>query len=296
MTSGPAPGANLGSYRIDSLLGRGGMGVVYLAEHIHLGRKVALKVLAPDMADDEEFRQRFLRESQMAARVEHKNIIPVYDAGEADGLLYISMRYVDGSDLKTLITERAPLETDYALGLMGQVASALDAAHKHGLVHRDVKPGNILIEPDGSRYGRVYLTDFGLTKMANSHTSVTKTGMFLGSIDYAAPEQWEGKQLDGRTDIYALGCVAFECLTGEVPYLRETPLAAMHAHLMEPPPRVGQRRPDLGDDIDRGIQRAMSKSPDDRHFDCLSFIDEMRGRGLHRGQAGGTAAHVSPPG
>ncbi|HET7677315.1 MAG TPA: serine/threonine-protein kinase, partial [Candidatus Limnocylindrales bacterium] len=210
-------GTELGSYRIEEVLGRGGMGVVYRAEHLGLKRKVALKLLAPELADEEGFRARFLRESQMAASIDHPNIIPIYEAGEVEGEFFLAMRYVPGSDLASKL-KVGPLEPSEAARLLGQVASALDAAHAEGLVHRDVKPGNILIASGrGEEAGdHVYLTDFGLTKRRDSRSGLTQAGSFLGSLDYIAPEQIEGREVDGRADLYALGCMAYHCLTGEI--------------------------------------------------------------------------------
>ncbi|HEX9235366.1 MAG TPA: serine/threonine-protein kinase, partial [Actinomycetota bacterium] len=212
MQTEPRIGSVIAGYRIDSLIGRGGMSVVYLAEDLNLGRKIALKVLAPELAGDARFRERFVRESRLAASLEHPNIIPIHDAREADGVLYIAMRYVEGTDLKGLIKEEGRLDPGRTLSIVGQVAGALDAAHARGLVHRDVKPGNILIARASESGGpeHVYLSDFGLTKRATSDSGITATGQFVGTLDYAAPEQFEGKPLDGRTDQYSLGCCLYE--------------------------------------------------------------------------------------
>jgi len=182
-------GSDLAGYRIEGILGRGGMSVVYLAQHLRLDRRVALKVLAPDLAEDERFRERFIRESRIAAGIEHPNIIPVYEAGEADGVLFIAMRYVRGTDLKFLIRSEGKLEPARAIHMLAQVGSALDAAHEDGLVHRDVNPGNILIAPGTDKAPRehVYLSDFGLTKRSSSESGITATGQFVGTLDYAAP-------------------------------------------------------------------------------------------------------------
>ncbi|MFQ5426057.1 MAG: serine/threonine-protein kinase, partial [Gaiellales bacterium] len=196
-------GTSVGGYRLESLLGRGGMSVVYLAEHAHLGRKVALKLLTASLSGDESFRERFERESQRAAALEHPNVIPIYDAGEINGELYIAMKYVRGSDLKALIAADAPMNVGRVLFLLEQAAAALDAAHEQELVHRDVKPANLLVEEAAER---VYVSDFGVVKHASS-PGVTKTGLFIGTADYAAPEQIEGLQVDARTDVYGLTCV-----------------------------------------------------------------------------------------
>ncbi len=241
--SGPPelrPGAEFAGYRIESALGHGGMAVVYLSEHLGLGRKVAIKVLAPAFAEDERFRERFVRESRLAASLDHPNVIPIYEAGEAGGRLFIAMRYVEGTDLKGLIREFGPTEPAVAVPILRQVAGALDAAHAKGLVHRDVKPANILIAATdrGQTAGaHVYLSDFGLTRRTSSDSGLTGTGQFMGTLDYAAPEQFEGKPTDGRTDVYALGCVLVEMLTGHPPYTAEFDAALMFAHISEPPRR-----------------------------------------------------------
>ena len=260
-----APGTEFAGYRIERTLGRGGMGVVYLAEHERLKRKVALKVLAPELADDERFRERFIRESELAASLDEPNVLPVYDAGEHDGNLFIAMRYVDGTDLRGLIDE-SPLALDDALTVVDGVARALDAAHAKGLVHRDVKPANILIvRSNGSRaIEHVYLTDFGLTKRSTSRSGLTGTGVFVGTLEYAAPEQFEGKPLGPATDVYSLGCVLFECLVGEPPFRRGQDAAVMYAHLHDPPPSATARRPELPRGVDQVIEKAMAKRPVDR--------------------------------
>jgi serine/threonine-protein kinase len=261
-----AVGTELAGYRIERVLGRGGMGVLYVAEDVALGRKVALKVIAPELADDPAFRDRFVRESQLAASIDHPNVIPIHRAGEADGVLFLAMRLVDGTDLRTIIAAEGPLGVDRSSSIVAQVASALDAAHARGLVHRDVKPGNILVVPGAGGDGRdlVYLSDFGLTKRAHSETAITRTGQFLGTAEYAAPEQFEGKPLDGRTDLYSLGCVLFECLTGQPPYPRDQEVASMYAHLREPVPAVTDRRPELPHALDGVVAKAMAKRPEDR--------------------------------
>ena len=259
-------GTVIAGYRIESLIGRGGMSVVYLAHHESLERKAALKLLAPELAENEAFRQRFIRESRIAAGIDHPNVVPVYDAGEADGLLFISMRYVRGSDLKTLLAERGPLDPPDVVRVMDQLAAALDAAHDEGLVHRDVKPANILLSPatPPTRVGHVYLADFGLTKKSLSGSGITKSGQFVGTIDYVAPEQIRSEPVDGRTDVYSLGGVLYECLTGEPPFVRDTEVAVMFSHLNDPPPRPTTVRPELPGAIDGVVATAMAKSPADR--------------------------------
>lgn len=257
----PDVGETFGGYAIESLLGRGGMGSVYLATHAHLARKVALKVIAPEHARDEEFRARFLRESQLAASLEHPNVIPIYDAGDVDGILFLAMRYVAGPSLQTLLRARGALSAEETCRLAEQIGGALDAAHAAGLVHRDVKPANILLSESGDH---AYLCDFGLAKQASSH-GMTRTGSFLGTVDYCAPEQIEGHEVAGRADLYSLGAVLFHCLAGEPPYLRETDFAVLEAHLRDPPPALSTARPGLPDALDGVLATAMAKHPDVRY-------------------------------
>src|SRR4051794_25842206 len=250
------------------LLGRGGMGVVYQAQHVHLGRTVALKLLAPELSRSDDFRARFLRESRLAAELEHPGIVTVYDAGEVNGTLFIAMRFVRGTDLAATLVQRGPLPVDETLSILHQVATALDAAHESGLVHRDVKPANVMIEGQ-----RVYLADFGLTKRASSDSmQLTQAGQFLGTVDYVAPEQIEGRPVDGRADQYALGCVLFECLTGSRPYPRDSQVAVIFAQLREPPPRPCELRPDLPAAIDMVIAKAMAKDPIERYSPCAELV------------------------
>ena len=271
-------GTEVAGYRIERVIGHGGMSVVYLAEHIRLGRNVALKVLAPQLAENEKFRERFLRESKLAASIDHPNIVPIYDADEAGDVLYIAMRHVEGSDLKTLIKDEGPMEPERALAIVTQVADALDAAHEHGLVHRDVKPANILIVPPATSGGaeHVYLTDFGLTKRALSVSGFTETGQLVGTVDYAAPEQIKGDPVDGRADIYSLGCVLFECLTGSVPYPREQEVAVLWAHVQEPPPSVSASRHGLPKELDEVVEHAMAKDAAARTESGRALILEMQ--------------------
>src|SRR5262245_27681025 len=223
----PRIGTELAGYRIEGLVGRGGMGVVYRAMQKRLERQVALKVLAPELAHDTGFRERFERESHLAASIDHPNIIPIYEAGEAEGVLFIAMRYVEGIDLKARLERDQRLGPDFTLNMLGQVAAALDTAHAKGLIHRDIKPGNIVIASGIDAHGsdHVYLTDFGIAKHAASRAGLTRTGHFVGTLDYAAPEQIEGRTLDGRTDVYALGCVLYQCLTGKLPFERDSEVA-----------------------------------------------------------------------
>ena len=227
-------GTDLGPYRIERVLGRGGMGVVYLAEQRELGRKVALKLLPDELAQDADFRARFDRESHLAASIDHPNIIPLYEAGEIDGTAFLAMRFVDGVDLASRLRD-GPLEPTEAVAILAQVAGALDAAHERGLVHRDVKPGNVLL--DRTAQGEhAYLTDFGLTKQTGTESGLTRMGSFMGTPAYMAPEQIEGQEVDGRADQYSLACMAFELLTGSVPFTRDQEFAVAMAHVRDRPP------------------------------------------------------------
>jgi Protein kinase domain len=269
----PYVGETFGSYQIESLLGRGGMGSVYLATHERLGRKVALKAIAPALALDEDFRARFLRESQLAASLDHPNVIPIYDADEVDGVLYLAMRYVSGPSLRELIRERGSLTADETVQIVEQIAGALDDAHGAGLVHRDVKPANILLA-EGRDHA--YLCDFGLAKRTSSR-ELTHTGSFLGSVDYCAPEQIQGRPIDGRADVYSLGCVAFHCLAGHAPYLRDTEFAVLQAHLLDPPPPLSSVRSDVPGAWDDGIARALAKDPADRYQTAGALAAALKG-------------------
>jgi serine/threonine-protein kinase len=263
------PGDVFGAYRIEAVLDRGGMGAVYLATQERLGRKVALKVIAPELADDAEFRARFLRESQLAASLDHPNVIPIYDAGEVDGVLYLAMRYVDGPSLLALLRKRGSLPPDETLAVARQIAGALDTAHAAGLVHRDVKPANILVAEPG---GHAYLCDFGLAKRTSSQ-AVTRAGFFLGTVDYSAPEQIEGRALDGRADVYSLGCVVYHCLAGQPPFVRDSELAVLHAQLHD-------RLPSLSDPgLDAVLARATAKDPGGRYRTAGEFAAALAGAG-----------------
>jgi protein kinase-like protein/type III secretion system (T3SS) inner membrane Yop/YscD-like protein/DNA translocase FtsK/SpoIIIE-like protein len=266
-------GTELAGCRIQGVLGRGGMSVVYVAVD-RLGRKVALKVLAPALSADVQFQQRFRREWRILASLDHPNIVPIYDAGECDGMLYISMRYIEGPDLATLIAQEGQLSVSRTLLIVEQIARALDAAHQAALVHRDVKPQNILLD---SRNEQAYLSDFGIVKHTLAASAVlTRVGDFLGTPDYCAPEQIEGLPLDGRTDLYAFGGVAFTCLTGCAPYEREAEVAAMNAHLTEPPPVPSRHRAGLPRGLDAVIAKAMAKDPEQRYASCPAFADAFR--------------------
>jgi predicted ATPase/predicted Ser/Thr protein kinase len=272
MSVGPQIGAELAGYRLVRELGRGGMGLVYEAEHLQLGRTATLKVLDPELARDESFRTRFVRESQLIAAIDHPAIVPIYDAGEDGGVLYIAMRYVDGCDLKALIEQERRLGADRTLAILEPVAAALGAAHARDLVHRDVKPANILIEAAGDR---AFLTDFGLAKEQRS-SGMTQVGFFLGTVDYAAPEQIEAKPLGPAVDVYALGCVLFECLVGSPPFARPTEVAVISAHMRDPPPQVTETRPDLPRALDGVIAKALAKSEHERHASTEELIAAAR--------------------
>jgi hypothetical protein len=259
MTSAPTTPLVAG-YRIEKLAARGGMGVVYRATQLSLGRPVALKVISPQFADDPHFRERFQRESRLAASVDHPNVIPVYEAGETDGCLFISMRWVEGTDLNSVIKRSGGIDPQRAAAIVAQLGAALDAAHGCGLLHRDVKPANVLIAAGG----HVYLTDFGLVKRMAGSAKLTRSGDLLGTVDYIAPEQIRGA-VDRRSDVYSLGCVLFHCLTGTVPFEADDDVAKIYAHLNNPPPRPSDVVPGVPAGLDEVVRRAMAKDPDDRY-------------------------------
>jgi hypothetical protein len=294
------PGSQVASYRIVEQIGRGGMAVVYRARDIRLDRWVALKILAPDLALDQVFRQRFIRESRAAAAVDHPNIIPIFEAGEAEGVLFIAMRFVSGQDVRSLLDREGTLPTARAAGIVAQVASALDAAHACGLVHRDVKPANMLLSDVAERgtADHVYLSDFGVSKQSDSTSSLTSTGQLVGTLDYLAPEQVEGRPVDGRTDVYALACAAFEMLAGVPPFKRDQSMAVLWAQLSAPPPLLTSRRPDLPPAVDQVMAKALAKSPGDRYDRCLDFASSLQGAcGLRAaGLASGGAGRPAGPG
>jgi serine/threonine-protein kinase len=252
------------------------MAVVYRALDLRLGRTVALKVLAPELGEDEAFRQRFIRESRAAAGVDHAHIIPVFEAGESAGVLFIAMRYVSGSDVRSLIEAYGALSPGRAAEITSQVASALDAAHARGLVHRDVKPGNILLgEASSSGHDHVYLSDFGLSKDSLTPSTLTSTGQFFGTLDYVSPEQIQGHPVDGRADQYALACTVVEMLTGAPPFHAADTMALMWAQLHATPPRLAERRPELPPVLDQVIGRALAKSPASRYPSCRGFAEAL---------------------
>jgi len=265
-------GSEVARYRITGTLGQGGMGVVYEAVHALLGRKAALKTLLAELSGNQEFKERFIRESQVVAAIDHPNIIPIYDAGDAGGTAYIAMRYVPGVDLAGLIQRQGALPPGEALSILEQAGAALDAAHARGLVHRDIKPANILIE-EGT--DRIYLTDFGIVK-EQGRAGATRAGYFLGTIDYAAPEQLEGKELTSAADLYAFGCVLFECLTGRRPFDGATDMAIARAHVLDPPPQVTSMRPDLPKAVDAVVDRALAKEPEARFESCRALVEAVR--------------------
>src|SRR3954452_1137145 len=257
MTIAIGPGVVFGGYRIEAVVGRGGMGVVYRATDLSLARPVALKLIAPEFAQDPGFRERFLREPRLAASLDHPGLVPIYEAGERDGQLYLAMRWVEGSDLRQMVRRDGRLSPELTVDLLTQVAAALDATHRRGLVHRDVKPANILVDEDG----HAYLGDFGISGEAGPG------GRMAGTLDYLAPEQIRGDDVDGRTDCFALGCVLHECLSGAPPFRRDTESEALWAHLREPPPPL-RDHPRL----DPVIARALAKERDERYPGCEEMM------------------------
>ena len=295
-----SPGSVFAGYHIDGVAGQGGMGVVLRATQLALDRPVALKVIVPELADDLEFRARFKRESLLAASIDHPNVIPVYEAGESEGWLFISMRWVEGSDVRSLISREGSLDPERAVAIVERVGAALDAAHNHGLVHRDVKPANVLTTAGAEEH--VYLTDFGLTKRAASAGGPTHTGHFVGTADYAAPEQIKGERADARADVYALGCLLYQAVTGRVPFDRDSEVAKMYAHLNDHPPVVSEASPDLPAALDEVVERALAKDPADRFPSAGDLARAARGAlagtavvAPERSLARGVAAPVAGP-
>jgi DNA-binding NarL/FixJ family response regulator len=268
-----AIGSTFAGHRIDGEAGRGGMGVVYRATDLTLDRPVALKLIAPQMAGDPVFRARFVSECKLAAAIDHPNVVQIFHAGEERGVLYVTMRYIDGTDLRTLLAEVGRLRPERAVGIIAQVAGALDAAHQRGLVHRDVKPANVLLaKRDGDE--RAYLTDFGVTKERSAQTGLTKTGFAVGTADYMAPEQARGVDVDGRADIYALGCVLYRALTGAVLYERDSDVEKMWAHIHDPPPQLLDVCPELPRGLGSVLDRALAKHPDDRQRSAAELAQQ----------------------
>src|SRR3954451_20353171 len=270
----PGSGSVVAGCLLEEEIGRGGMGVVYRAVDQSLDRTVALKLIAPELTTNPDFRERFKRESRLAASIEHPNVIPVYAAGESEDLLYLVMRYIRGTDLRALLQAEGALEPPRAARIVAQVASALAAAHRRGLIHRDVKPANVLIESEGANE-HAYLTDFGIARDVGG-TALTRTGMLVGTMDYIAPERLEDRPGDGRSDIYALGCVLFEALTGRVPFPRDSDVAKMSAHMTEPAPWTQKFRPAVPEPLAETATKAMAKDPDDRFPTADEFADTLR--------------------
>ncbi len=256
-------GDEFAGYRIEHRLGRGGMGILYLAVEPGLDRRVALKLIAPEAAAEEVFAKRFAEESRIAASIEHPNVVPIYAAGEEDGVPFIAMRYVAGSDLSQRIGREGRLAPEQAVALIAQVGNGLDAIHAAGLVHRDVKPANVLLS--GGEADHAYITDFGVARNVATQSGLTQTGRFVGTLDYVAPEQISGAAIDARVDVYALGCLLFKLLTGEVPFPREGEAARLYAHLNDSPPAPSLYVPEVSMALDDVVLRAMSKQPDDRY-------------------------------
>ena len=271
-----AAGSRIAGYRLEEQIGQGGMAVVFRARDEQLGRLVALKILAPALAGDAEFQQRFISESRAAAAIDDPHIVPVFAAGEADGVLFIAMRYVAGGDAHSLLRREGPLPPSRVAAIISPVASALDAAHRAGLLHRDVKPSNMLMDVLPGRPDHVYLSDFGLSKAAASTSGMTRAGEVMGTLDYMSPEQIGGKPVDGRADQYALACSAFELLTGAPPFRRDEPTAVIYAHMSESPPRLTPRRRDLSQAVDDALSRALAKASGDRYASCGQFADALR--------------------
>jgi tRNA A-37 threonylcarbamoyl transferase component Bud32 len=270
-------GTDFVGYRIEALIGRGAMGVVYRAYDLRLKRIVALKLVAPELALDARFRTRFTRETELAMSLEHPNVVPIYDAGDVDGRLYLAMRLVDGSDLRAVLRTDGPLEPARAFTISRQVGAALDAAHAKGLVHCDVKPSNVLVDQND----HVYVADLGLSRRLEDQRAGDESS--IGTPAYLAPEQIEGLPVDGRADVYSLGCLLYECLTGELPFVRDSRLAMAWAHLEEDPPRPSTRNPKLPVAIDAVLAKALAKSAAERYPSCAAFLDEaQRALGLGR--------------
>src|ERR1700742_3976665 len=278
MAEMPLVGEEFAGYRLVEVLGRGGMSIVFRAENPRLGNVIALKVLDAALAASDVFRTRFLEESRIAASMNHPNVIPIHDTGSSDGLLYIAMRCVTGTDLRQMLKKRGRLPAEMAVCLLEQAARALDAAHRRGLVHRDVKPGNLLVERgnEGSDPEHVYLADFGITKHMGGRTGLTSSGQFLGTIDYVAPEQIRGISVLGLADQYSLGCVLYECLTGRVPFEKDLDAAIIWAHVEESPTLPTVLRPDLPPALDDVFARVLAKNPGDRYESCKDFMTAAR--------------------
>lgn len=273
------PGDAFGRYQLESELGRGGMGVVFLARDDQVGRRVALKVLGPELTDNAEFRARFMREMRIAARLEHPNVIPVYETGQVDDRLFIAMRYVDGPDLSRLVEASGPLSPERAIRVTGMIGAALDAAHAQGLVHRDVKPANVLLT-GVEESEHAYLTDFGLSREAESDSGLTNTGQWMGTADYVSPEQLDGKPISARSDIYSMSCLVYNVLTGRLPY-EGSLVAKLKGHAFEPVPALPATVPNRVA-VEQVLARGCAKDPDDRFPSAgdlaLSLAAALRGQ------------------
>ena len=272
---GPLSGTTISGYQLGSLIGRGGMSEVYEAFDPRLGRHVALKVLDKELARSGSFRERFIRESRLAASLSHPNVIPIFEAGSEGEMLFIAMHLVQGSDLGSLISARGCLSPLLTREVLRQAASALDEAHECGLLHRDVKPGNLLVTAERTQTPHVYLTDFGLTKSLGRDSRITETGQLLGSVHYVSPEHVEGREMDHRADVYSLGCVLFECLTGSVPYERDSDMSVLWAHLNAEIPRPSKKNRKLPNLVDRVVARALAKDPEERFETCGQLVESF---------------------
>ena len=272
LLTGLSPGSRLAGYLLEKLVGVGGMAAVFRARDERLGRVVALKLLA----GDEAARKRFVREARAVAGVDHPHIIPVYEAGEAGGVMFIAMKFVAGADLQAMVDREGGLRPKRAAAFISPVASALDAAHEAGLVHRDVKPANVLVDTGPGRPEHVYLSDFGVARGIMSSSGLTVAGQFFGTPDYAAPKQMTDQPVDGRLDQYSLACVTYTLLAGSVPFKRDEPMAVLYAHLYKPPPRLTATRPDLPAAVDHVLARGLAKAPEDRYDSCGAFADALR--------------------
>ncbi|MFJ8011097.1 serine/threonine-protein kinase [Streptomyces sp. NPDC096339] len=292
-------GRRIASYQLEREIGQGDMSLVYRAEDLLLNRTVALKLIAPELARDDSFRRRFTHEVREVASIDHPHIVPIYDVGEAEGVLYVAMRYIPGPNLGTLVREAGPLSVQTALRIAAQVASALDVAHEHHLVHRNVQPGNILVDtgPDRGHPEHAYLTDFGSTRRTPALTGFTTAGEFAGTLDYTAPEQISGRPVDGRSDLYSLACVVYETLTGGPPFERDEDLPLLWAHLYDQPPPLTGRRPEIAPATDEVLAKALAKAPEDRYDSCLEFVAAMRrvAEQPDGAPSGPLAARPSPP-
>jgi predicted Ser/Thr protein kinase len=282
-------GTRFGDYRVSALIGQGGMGTLYRAEHVHTGKQVALKVLSESLAGSADFRRRFEREARYAQELDHPNVVPVLEIGEDGGQMFLVMPEIRGADLKMLLALEGPFEPTRLIGILEAVADALDALHERGIIHRDIKPANVIVasgegpEPTG----KAYLTDFGLSKdPARDSRALTAVGEFVGTYQYVAPEQVLGREFDHRVDVYSLGCVLYECLTGRPPFTHEDDVKLLDAHVEDPPPKVTAARPDLPEAIDQVVARAMAKDPDERYASAMEMVDAARSA-FDDGEGGG---------